>query len=140
MGGGSEGAILQLTETKTRLIDGVEIKITKKLRGDEDPNKRAMAFYATSLRLTAESKRLSAIASINFLAKNVNHSHAVDIYLSKLFKVAEQNILIPGPNWTVMSFHDADGRLLTASTTTDSAEVLLPVGNTTENWGEERRR
>ena len=112
IGGASNGTSLQLTETETRLIEGVKVEITKKLRGDEDPNTRAVVFYATASRLAAESKRIDALTRIKFLAKIVNHSHATDIYLGKLFKIGEQKILIPSPNWTVMSFHDADGKIL----------------------------
>ena len=64
----------------------------------------------------------------------------VDIYLKKLFKTTEQKILIPGPNWTVMSFHAADGKLVTGSTTNADPQVLFSVGDITDNWGEDRRR
>ena len=76
------GAILELTETETRLIDGVKIEITKKLTGVKDANSRAVAFYMTNGKLAAEAKRISALSRIKFLARNTNRSHAADVYLN----------------------------------------------------------
>ena len=50
----------------------------------------------TNGKLSAEAKRIDALSRINFFAKNVNCSHAADIYLNELFKTTESNILTPG--------------------------------------------
>ena len=51
-GGGMVGMVLELTETKIRLIEGVKIDITKKLKGGKDAEKRAVAFHMTVGKLS----------------------------------------------------------------------------------------
>ena len=134
------GMVLELTETEIRLIDGVKIDITKKLKGGEDADRRAVAFHMTVGKLAQEAKRISALNRIKFLALNINRSHAAEVFLNALFSHAEDNIFIPGGNWTILSFHDAEGRILNQSTTTADSQVLLPVGTVTSDWAETARR
>ena len=140
VGGGTKGMVLELTETSVRLIEGVKVDITKKLTGGEDSEQRAVAFHMTVGKLAQEKRRISALNRIKFLALNVNRSHAADVYMNALFDCAEENTFIPGGNWTIMSFHDTDGKILSKSTTTADPQILLPVGDVTSNWADEARR
>ena len=91
-------------------------------------------------KLSQEKRRISAINRMKFLALNINCSHTADTFMNALFERAEDVIFIPGGNWTIMSFHDADGRILSQSTTTADPQVLLPVGDVSTCWAITARR
>ena len=43
-GGGTKGMVLELTETSIRLIEGVKVDITKKLKGGKIPSNAPWLF------------------------------------------------------------------------------------------------
>ena len=68
LGGGTKCMVLELTETSIRLIEGVKVDITNKLKGGEDAEQRAIAFHMTVGKLSQEKRRISAINRMKFLA------------------------------------------------------------------------
>ena len=135
-----KGMVLELTETSIRLINGIKIEITNKLMGTESPAKRAVSFHMTVGKLWQEKRRISPTNRVKFLAHNINRSHVAETFMNALFEHAENEIFIPGGNWQIISFHDAEGRILSLSTTTADPQVLLPVGDIARGWADTERR
>ena len=135
----SDSFVLKLAEMVERRVEGVKVMLPKQLKGNEPTQKMAVIFYATWAKLEGEES-ISAGGRLRALADNVNQSHALDVYLTRLNVLLNEALFTPSLNWTLASFHDARGRRMIHSTFAADPKVLLPVGDINENWNAAARR
>ena len=79
----SDSFVLKLAEMVERRVEGVKVMLPKQLKGNEPTQKMAVIFYATWAKLEGEES-ISAGGRLRALADNVNQSHALDVYLTRL--------------------------------------------------------
>ena len=131
--------IMNLVEMTEVRIKNHKMQLPTKLQGTEYNNQQAILFYSTSGKLAAATKDISAQGRITALATNCNLNHIAEMNNRVFFDTYVDQLFDPA-NWEIIFFHNEAGRRVTASTTPNDPQVLMPVGGRLTNQAAAARR
>ena len=108
-----------------------KVNLPAALQGTESESVRALTYYTAAAKIDAEGTGIPVRTQLDVLASVVNLSSVAEFNIAEVFRIYETAMFDPRM-WTIRSYHDGDGAIMTNATLPNST-ILKSAGSTTTN-------
>ena len=108
-----------------------KVNLPAAIHGTESESVRALTYYTAAAKIEAEGTGVPVRTQLDVLASIVNLSSVAEFNIAEVFNVYESSLFDPR-KWTIRSYHDSDGAIMTNATLPNSM-ILKSAGSTTTN-------